>query len=213
MSRRILAAIAATTWLAGCVSVLGVDAEEHDDVSGIICACSDAGPDLCEAFVTSALERSPDIQERVLDCAASGDGCAELDACLVDAGVCSGNNERCSGAKLVDDRVNVRCCEGFTCGQGNRCRPGTACVSVGGTCGAGDTCCNGLACAGGKCPACGSQDDPCGDGAACCATDPQLVCSDRGKCLQCQPDPLQDCNANFPCCGTGECPLDGVCPP
>ena len=163
MIRRILAAIAAATWLGGCVSILGVDAEDHDDVSAVICGCSNAGADLCEAFVTSALERSPEIEEQVLDCAASESGCAELDACLAEAGVCSGKNERCS-RDPKEGFVQVRCCGDLACGDNGRCSdapPEPSCVQDGFACDSNAVCCGELTCLGTICQACGDRNAQC----------------------------------------------------
>jgi len=203
LSRRILAAIAATTWLAGCVSILGVDAEDHDDVGSIICACSDAGAELCEAFVTAALERSPEVEERVLDCAASDAGCAELDACLRETGVCSGPRERCSPV-VADDRVNVRCCEGLSC-EGGKCVEGAACLLAAAACD-GTGCCEGLTCAEGAC--CVPDGVPCQRNEQCCGTS---TCLD-GVCQVCGAinDSCQGGLADGTCCDGAAC-VQGFC--
>lgn len=211
MNRRILAALAASTWLAGCVSILGVDADDHEDLGDVICGCTDAARPVCDAVLERAVQ-SAEVEQVLLDCAAKDPRCTPLDACIADV-VRGRDGDRCSPEEKPN-RVTLRCDEGLACSDAGRCEPSNACAPIGAPCGTGAACCNGLACPpDGVCPACGSPNDPCGDTACCDLDQPQVCSRDSRICLQCQPDRLGDCNADFPCCGTGECPLDGLCPP
>lgn len=197
MTRRHLAALATTAWLAGCVSILGVDPEEHEDVTDVVCACSNARA-RCEAVVDVVLRRKPQLEDRVVSCAAESAGCAALDACLADGRVCSDLGGPCTDAG-PDSALQLRCCTG-ECVDGECV---DSCAAVGASCSPAG-CCNGFACDGGTCPGCGSAEDPCADSADCCDAADPLTCAD-GTCKQCVDDALNECDPEFPCCDGGTC--------
>lgn len=201
MSRRVLAALAAAGWLAGCVSILDVDADDHQDLSDVVCACVDAPRALCEAVLERATG-SAEVEQRLLDCAAADPRCAPLDTCIAEV-VQGEEGDRCSVSD-APDRVKLRCKAPNECDpEQGRCRPASVCLPLASSCTPGDSCCDGR-CEGNTC--CSAQNGPCSTPADCCDT---AVCLE-GRCIQCA-ERGDGCNPTFPCCGSGDCPVTEIC--
>ena len=172
---KVVGALAALLWTASCVSILGVDAEDYEDIDETICSCvggRDVVKGACEELVQGLLERDG-AQEKANACVAESATCTALDACLA-ADVCIPLEGTCS--RLEGD-FQVRCCAGAECLEGTCAPPCEAprVVCEGVCCAAGDVCEAG-ACA----TPCFQEGDVCDQTAGmCCAG---LTCGETGSC-------------------------------
>ncbi len=150
---------------ASCVSILGVDAAEYEDIDETICSCVDGGDALrgaCEEVVQGLVEGENALQ-KANACVAESATCDELEECLA-GGACLALEQRCA---KVGDGFQLRCCNDLECVDGACVSPNTECVAPEITCGA--ACCGPQQlCVDGGCVACASPNGECGDGRPCC---------------------------------------------
>lgn len=166
MRLRHLLATALLVGGAGCVSILGVDADEVEDLDETICQCAKSGVGACEEIAQTLLQQDG-AEEKARECVAASDTCDALDACLGES-VCIAEGKRC--AARDDASFQLRCCGELRCvdelclpGCGDGLLCGTSCCTAGQICdeqGARP-----------RCVDCSGRDEECGVGTPCCSGD------------------------------------------
>ncbi len=193
----VLRALPAMIALSGCVAILGVDIEDYQDVDEAVCTCFGGNPAVCEVYIQEAFDELPALESAVIGCLDASDTCSDLSDCLFEGGVCGGEGADCAPRGTDSKSLYFYCCDGFTCGDGKKCRVECAALSEG--CVDDGECCPGLVCSDETSLCCrppGEECDPMDASSPCCAGQ---ACSDTGRCAVCSPA-NQGCSAEEPCC-------------
>jgi hypothetical protein len=206
--RRAAGGLLASAWLAGCVAILDVDAEDYADLDEAVCSCVDAKTKrdrdilvaACEEVVQNALDG--DSRSKIISCVENSQSCGELDGCLQAA-----YRSPLGGLCFEGGNFSLLCRVELTCME-RQCVE--QCSAVGLGCGDDTPCCEGLTCEGDTC--CAGAGRACEDPSECC---PGTECV-SGVCVTCGGDLNAECGPGRPCCeslGLTCGPADAGCIP